>query len=96
MVSRFCQKKGPNKFRSSGNKLTISFTSDRTAQGEGAECTIACSDHVPTGQTRGSPHIKKEGLKADIVHAGGPFVLAQIYQVPNTLGNGLCTLEIKL
>merc|ERR1712192_265764 len=45
---RFCQKKGPNKFRSSGNKLTVSFTSDRTVEGEGAECTIACSDLVPT------------------------------------------------
>ena len=60
LVSRFCQKKGPNNFRSSGNKLTVSFTSDRTVEGEGAECTIACSDLIPAGQSRGSPHVKKK------------------------------------
>ena len=59
LVSRFCQKAGPNNFRSSGNKLTVSFTSDKTVEGEGAECTIACSDLVPAGQSRGSPHVKK-------------------------------------
>jgi len=45
---RFCQKKGPNNFNSAASKLTVSFISNKKVHGEGAECTVACSDLTPT------------------------------------------------
>ena len=41
---RFCQKSGPQNFSSSSSKLTLSFVSNNAFEGEGAECSIACSD----------------------------------------------------
>jgi len=45
---RFCQNKGPNNFTSTAGKLTVSFNANKKVEGEGAECTIACSDLEPT------------------------------------------------
>jgi len=44
---RFCQKSGPKNFSSSSSKLTLGFVSNRVFEGEGAECSIACSDVPP-------------------------------------------------
>ena len=48
LFPRFCQKKGPDNFNSTASKLTVSFISNKKGHGEGAECTVACSDLTPT------------------------------------------------
>ena len=50
-ISRFCQNKGPMNFSSSANKLTLTFKSNGKANGEGAECIVACSDLTKTSET---------------------------------------------
>ena len=45
---RFCQKNGPNSFISTAKTLVIRFNSNAKVEGEGAECSIACSDLTPT------------------------------------------------
>ena len=48
---RFCRNSGPNNFNFSGNRLTVTFRSNSSVEGEGAECTIACSDLAPAANT---------------------------------------------
>ena len=50
MFLRFCQKSGPKNFSSSVDRLTVTFRSNMIEEGEGAECSIACSDLTPTEQ----------------------------------------------
>ena len=47
---RFCQNNGPNNFSFSGNRLTVTFSSNRAVEGEGAECTIACTNLAPPAE----------------------------------------------
>ena len=47
---RFCQKSGPVNFTSTLSKLALSFVSNKNFEGEGAECTIACSDVSQTNE----------------------------------------------
>ena len=48
---RFCQNNGPSNFTVRANKLVLQFRSNRRVHGEGAECTIACSDFTPRAET---------------------------------------------
>ena len=48
---RFCKNTGPSNFTFRANKLIVQFRSNRRVHGEGAECTVACSDFVPTAET---------------------------------------------
>jgi len=52
---RFCQNKGPTNFTSTTGKLTVSFNANKKVEGEGAECTIACSDLELTSSGTGCP-----------------------------------------
>ena len=51
LFTRFCQSKGPNSFNSTAKTLTIGFNSNAKKEGEGAECSVACSDLTPTSGT---------------------------------------------
>ena len=48
---RFCKNTGPSNFTFRANKLILQFRSNRRVHGEGAECTIACSDFIPRPET---------------------------------------------
>ena len=51
LFTRFCQSKGPNNLNSTAKTLTIGFNSNAKKEGEGAECSVACSDLTPTSGT---------------------------------------------
>ena len=51
LFTRFCQSKGPNNLNSTTKTLTIGFNSNAKEEGEGAECSVACSDLTPTSGT---------------------------------------------
>ena len=42
--TRFCGTKGPEEFTSKSKTLAVAFKSDKKGNGQGAECTVACSD----------------------------------------------------
>ena len=51
LFPRFCKRKGPNSFKSTTKTLKIGFNSNAKKEGEGAECSVACSDLTPTSGT---------------------------------------------
>ena len=83
LFTRFCQSKGPNSFKSLAKTLTIRFNSNKRKEGEGAECSVACSDLTPTSGTlvRESSYqlkhkyllwVKRRGKEIDMVRASQP------------------------